>query len=220
MSVGEIFQVGIGILRTVISETKAILVQTGDAATNHVEADRVAWWQHIGLLSRPSKAEAGKKSAEAIAIRLHGHDVIIASRDLRGLELAGTLEEGETMIYAPGENGTGQARILLKANGNAVIFTREGNAEGGAGVTIQANSDSTIVAQSRHGALRLDETGWRIGCGLAGIQLGADGKVAIIGTEIALNGGAVSIGANAVQPVVWGPAGIAGVASTSVKVAV
>lgn len=217
--VRDVFRVGIGILRTVIGDTGAILAQTGDAATDSTETDRVAWWQQVGFLSRPSKAEAGKKSAEAVVIRLHGHDISIASRDLRGLELAGNLEEGETMIYAPGETGTGQARILLKANGNIAIFTRSGNAENGAGVTIQANADGSIVAQSEHGAMRLDADGWRFGCGSAALQLGSDGKIAMIGTEIALNGGAVSIGANATTPVVGGLAGISGIGSTSVKVA-
>lgn len=190
-SIGDIFQIGIGILRTVIADTKAIMVQTGDAATNTVEADYVEWWQHVGFISRPPKAEAGKRSAEAVAIRQHGNDVIIASRDLRGLELAGALQEGETCVYAPGTDGTAQGRILLKADGSVAIYTLEGNAAGGASCTIQVRPSGEIHLASPLGGISItsDKLTLLSAAG-SGVECSASG-VSIVGNTNIINGSVV-----------------------------
>lgn len=217
MSVGEIFQVGIGVLRTIVSETKAILAQTGDAATNRTEADGVAWWQHIGFLSRPSKAEAGKRSAEAIALRFHGHDVIIASRDLRGLELAGELKDGETCVYAPGADGKGQARTLYKADGSIHHYTRVGNSESGAGMTVQldAQGNAIRVLNGDGFGLIIGPEGVVLTAGESTLTLNADGSWSCIGTgDAQMDGTSILLGATGVpglNSAIMGPAGLAGV---------
>ncbi len=216
-----IFQVGIDILKTIRDvATKTILAQTGDVRNETAETDNVEWWQHIGFLSRPSKPTAKQAACQGVVIRRGDHDACIASRDLRGQELAGSLEDGETCIYAPGVDGLAQGRILLKANGSVSLYTAQGNVAGGSSVTMQVNADGSVIMASQYGAITISSAGIKMATENGGFQIGTDGKMAMIGPECALNVGALSLGANATMPVVWGPLGISGVGSLSVKVAV
>lgn len=188
---GNYVQVGIGILRTFIADTKAIMAQTGDAATGEVEADNVTWMQHVGLISRPPKPVAGKQSAEAVSLRFHDHDVIVASRDLRGLELAGQLGEGETCIYAAGPDGQGQARLLVKGDGAIAMYALKGNAPGGDSVTMQLLPSGEIHLAGPFGGLSITDgkVTMMTGAG-AGVQLDASG-VSLLGQTIVANGSVV-----------------------------
>lgn len=188
---GQYVQVGIGILRTFIADTKAIMAQTGDAATGEVEADNVTWMQHVGLISRPPKPVAGKQSAEAVSLRFHDHDVIVASRDLRGLELAGQLGEGETCIYAAGPDGQGQARLLVKGDGAIAMYALKGNAPGGDSVTMQLLPSGEIHLAGPFGGLSITDgkVTMMTGAG-AGVQLDASG-VSLLGQTIVANGSVV-----------------------------
>lgn len=185
---GNYVQVGIGILRTFIADTKAIMAQTGDAATGEVEADNVTWMQHVGLISRPPKPVAGKQSAEAVSLRFHDHDVIVASRDLRGLELAGQLGEGETCIYAAGSDGQGQARLLVKGDGAIAMYALKGNAPGGDSVTMQLLPSGEIHLAGPFGGVSIvdGKVTMMSGAG-SGMQLDANG-VSLLGQTIIANG--------------------------------
>ena len=220
-NISGLIHVGLDILSTTVNEaTKRILAQIGDVVKEAVDSDGVEWWQHVGLASRPPKPEAKKQAAQAVVLKTSDRDVAIASVDQRGLSLYDNLEYGETCLYAAGEDGEGQARILLKANGNIALYTAEGNVEGGGSVTIQCNSDGELHLGSSNGGISVTADGIVIAHSSgAAIQLNSSG-ITLIGTGIALNGGSVSLGANATMPVVWGPAGISGVGSTSVKVAI
>ena len=90
-----LFQIGIDVLSSLRdATTKSILVRTGDAYNEVSEADGAEWWQHVGFASRPP--EASKNNAcQAVVIRDSSHDACVASRDLRGQELAGSLELGD-----------------------------------------------------------------------------------------------------------------------------
>lgn len=217
---GTLLRVGIDVLRSTVSaKTRSIILQVGDVLTGVAEADGVELLQTFGFVSRPPNAEAGKAAGQVVATSGGDRDVAIAGRDERGQELAGALGPGETAIYAAGPDGKSQGRILFKGNGSVSIYTAKGNVAGGASCTIQCNTDSIKMA-NEHGGISIDEDGIKLlTSGGSGIQIGKDGKIAIIGSEAAINAGSVSLGANAIMPVIWGPAGIAGVASTSVKVA-
>lgn len=193
MSIGELFRVGIGVLRTYIAETGAVMAQTGDAATEFVDRDDVMWWQHIGFISRPSKPKLKQAAAEVVKLIRGSYDVIIASRDLRGLKLAGSLKEGETCIYAAGENGDGQARILLKGDGTVAIYTLTGNADGGESVTIQVRPSGEIHIASPLGGVSItDGKITLISKAGSGLQLDADGFKTI--GQNAIIGGNVTLG--------------------------
>lgn len=206
---------------TLDNVTKTILLQTGSVTEEVAHCDNVELWQQVGFASRPSNPVAKTSAAQGIAIRCGDRDRVIATRDTRGQAIYGALSDGETCIYAGGANGTAQGRILLKGNGNVALYTAQGNAAGGQSVTIQVNAtDGSIKLANQYGGLSIDSSGLKIAiAGGGGIQIDSSGNVAIIGNAAALNAGSVSLGANATNPVLWGTSGPAGVASTSVKVA-
>lgn len=119
-TLSSVFQVGLDILSTVRDAvTKTILANLGDVVSEQSESDEAEWWQHVGFASRPSAPnKLGRTAAQCVALRTGGRDAVIASRDLRGQALAGNLQPGETCIYAAGETGTAQARVLLKKDGS------------------------------------------------------------------------------------------------------
>ena len=209
---------------TVTSKLKRILAQIGSNTGRTVDGVNSEWWQHVGFISRPSKPVAGKASARAVAIRKGTIDAIIASEDDRGLELKGNLKEGETCVYAPGEDGKGQARALFKANGGINLYTRVGNKEDGAGMIVQldAENDAIRITNGKGYGIIIDSNGVAITTGgsKAGLVIGADGKCSMIGTgPCQIDGSRIVLGAIAlpgVNNVCTGPAGIAAIPSTKV----
>jgi hypothetical protein len=204
-----LIQVGLDILTTVVNATtKKILAQLGDVHKETTDADNAEWWQHVGFASRPPKPEAGKKAAQAAVLRAGDHDVIIASQDLRGLELYGQLAPGETALYASGEDGKGQARILLKKDGSINLFTKAGNATGGKGMGIFVNPDGSVSIASSNGAAVLigDDGSLKVFNKSGGIQIKADGHVKIAsGSKVEISGGSITLGGPAALPLAVGP---------------
>jgi hypothetical protein len=215
-----LFQIGVDILNTIRSAaTKAILARTGDAVSETTDSDNVEWWQHVGFISRPPKPDPGKSACQGVVIRRGDHDVCIASKDLRGLDLAGNLEDGETCVYAPGANGTAQGRILLKANGSVAIYALKGNTSAGTSVTIQCNADGTINLASEYGAVALTSSGIQIGTANgAGIELNASG-VSLLGATVLVNGGSVVLGNSSATPLAHAIPTLAAITALQVEIA-
>lgn len=219
---------GLGVLNTVRDAvTNTILAMLGDEVAGASDSDDAEWWQHIGFASRPSKPEAGKAGPQVVVLRGSDHDACIASRDVRCHGLYGSLNYGETCIYAGGEDGTGQARVLLKADGGIHLYTRKGNTPSGVGMMVQLDAQNgaiRLVNDLGYGII-IDADGVKITAGGAGITLaGSGGGIKVIGTgEVQVDGGKVVIG-SMVVPVVnnalRGLGGVAGacVASPSSKV--
>ncbi len=217
--------VGVDVLTTVVNATtKKILAQIGDVYHQATDSDNVEWWQHVGFASRPPKPEAKKKAAQCVVLRCGDHDISIASQDLRGLDLYGNLDHGETCIYAPGEDGTGQARALFKKNGSISLYTRVGNSSTGAGMIIQmdAENDAIRVTNGAGYGIIIDADGVRIFSGSRGsaLTLGSSGTCSLIGTgQCQVDGSAIvlgSIAAPGVNSVCVGVAGIAAAGSAKV----
>lgn len=207
--IGELFQVGIDVLRTKLSEaSKKIIAQTGSVVGKTTDSDNVEWWQHVGFASRPSAVEAGKQAAQAVVMRQGGREVAIASQDLRGLSIYGALADGETCIYATGADGTAQARILLKANGSINLYTVQGNAAGGKsmGIFIHPDGSINLAAPSGNAILVGDDGSVKLFNGSGGIQVKADGNIKVAGsTQLALSAGSVAIGGPSGLPIAIGP---------------
>lgn len=200
------------------AKTKSVLLNTGDNSNARSDTDNVVSWQQCGYISRPSKPNKGKKSAQAVIVRRGGVDVSICTRDTRGQELAENLEYGETCVYAAGETGTAQARALFRASGSAGFFTRQGNTSAGAGVVAQVKADGTIVLANAFGGLEIGTSSAKLVFGASSIELTASG-IAFSGALADLATILVKLGAGAAAPVLWGPTGVAGAASTAVTVA-
>lgn len=160
-SLSSIFQVGTDVLRTVLSKTGLLLAQTGSVTSEQTETDEVEWWQHVGFLSRPPKATAKQSACQAVTIRRGDRDVCIATRDLRGVELAGNIKEGETVIYAAGDDGKAQGRVICKADGSINVFTTDTNDATGSSVYFRVAKDGfSWVAP--WGTIRFDATGFHV----------------------------------------------------------
>jgi len=219
-----LIHVGLEVLTTTVNAvTKKILAQLGDVHRETTDTDNAEWWQHVGFASRPPKPEAKKKAAQVVALRAGDHDICIASQDLRGLELYGNLDHGETCVYAPGETGTGQARVLLKKNGSISLYTRVGNTSTGAGMIIQldAENDAIRITNGAGHGLIIDSNGVRaFAKAKGGLTVGSDGKCSLIATEqCQVDGSTVVLGSIAVpvvNSVCVGPAGIAAAASSKI----
>lgn len=222
-TIGSYIMIGVDILATEVADkTKALLAQVGNAASGESDNSLVEFWQHVGFASRPPTASSGEGGAcQGVVIRRSNYDACIATRDARGVDLRGSLQPGETCVYAAGSDGNGQARALFKKNGTAALVSAFGNVPGGDTAVIQIEGETTNISiANKFGGISITEDGITIMCGSAGLKLGADGTAALMGTAAAINAGSVSLGANAFQPVLWGAAGPAGVASTSVKVGI
>lgn len=222
-SISDVLMVGIDILRTTVSATtKRILAQTGSVVGKTTDADNVEWWQHVGFVSRPPKPEPGKAAAQGVGFRQGGNDVIFASQDARGLELAGQLADGEFCVYAPGEDGKAQARILGKKDGSLHLFTKKGNADGGKGITVSIGSDGAIsIASSEGNAVLLGSDGSvKVFNASGSFQIKADGSVKLAsGGKVEISGGSITLGGLAALPLAVGPQVVTAVNALQVQVA-
>lgn len=224
-TLSSIFQVGLDILSTLRdSATKSILANLGDVVSEQSESDEAEWWQHVGFASRPSKASKGKVAAQAIILRSSGRDAVIGSRDLRGQELAGNLAEGETCVYASGENGTAQARILLKKTGMISLYTREGNTSTGGGMVFMMDpaTDSITMTNSLGIGIIIDPDGIHLTAKESSLNLQSDGNFDGVARGVMhIDGSSVVIGSAAVpvaNAALTGPTGISGKPSVKVLI--
>lgn len=227
-TIDGLIDVGLDILSTAVNAaTKRIIAQLGGIAKEAADTDGAEWWQHVGFASRPPNPKAGKQAAQAVVVKTSDRDIVIGSVDQRGLTLYGNLGPGETCIYAAGEDGTGQARVLLKKNGSISLYTRVGNKPDGAGMILQidAENDAIRITNGAGYGLIIDKDGVRAFAGSkAGLTLGSSGKCSLIGTgKCQVDGSTIvlgSVAAPVVNAVCVGPAGIAAVASGKVFAAI
>jgi hypothetical protein len=206
----SLFEVGVEVLSTSVSEeTHKILAQTGrNTDEGETHGNNVEWYQHVGFASRPANPEKGKAAAQAFVVRQGGQDIAIASQDLRGADVKGALGPGETCIYATGEDGTSQPRILLKDDGSINIFTKEGNESGGAGMGIFVRADGSVDIASHSGAAVMLGTDGSIKVfnGSGGIQITESGAIKLASpAKIDISGAAITLGGAAALPVAIGP---------------
>jgi hypothetical protein len=231
ISFDGIWNRGLDVLATAIdATTRTITAMLGDAVGEETISSNAEWWQPQGFASRPSKPTKGRPSAQVVLLRGSDVDACIACRDLRCQDIYGSLDYGETCIFAPGEDGTGQARILLKKDGGIHLYTRQGNTSGGAGMTIQvdaANNTIRLLNGNGHGII-IDATGVRITAKDAGITVSSGtGNIVVAGKgDVSMDGGNVLLGMGSSPPVpavtnvIHGATGVSGVASSKVHVGV
>lgn len=201
----SLIKVGIDILATRISSaSKRIVAQLGSVKEESTDTDNAEWWQHVGFASRPPKAEAKKRAAQAVAVPMGDHDVIIASQDARGLELYGNLADGETCVYAPGEDGKAQARALWKKDGSINLFTKKDNSPTGTGMGIFVNPDGSITIVSHNGAAFIigSDGSIKIFNGSGSIQIDSSGNIKIAGAKVSISGDTIILGGDSPGAVV------------------
>ncbi len=223
-TISGLVHIGLDVLSTAVNKvTKKILAQTGDAVNQDTDANAVEWWQHVGFASRPAKPVPGKTAAQCVVLKTSDRDAAIASQDLRGLELYGNLDHGEFCVYAAGEDGNAQGRVLGKKDGSISIYTTLGNTKGGTGMGIFVNPDGSITAVSPTGAsVQLDaDGGARMFNASGAVQVKADGTVKISSTaKVNISAPTVTIGGPTALPVALAPSVLASLTALQTEVAV
>lgn len=224
-SLAGVFQVGLDILSSIRdSVTKSVLLNLGNVIDEDPESGEAEYWQHVGFVSRPAKPKTanGKAAAQAVVLRTGGRDAVIATRDLRGQEIAGQLAEGEVCLYAIGE-GEAQGRILLKADGSINLFTKQGNTSTGhgMGIFVTPSEDSIRIINSRGHGILIDGDGVKVLGGSGGaLTINAAGGATLVSTgQTQIDGATVVLGSIAVpvtNAVLVGPMGITGKPSLKV----
>ncbi len=158
-----IFQVGADVIKTSTDPvTSKIVVQLGSVVGEVVDSDNAEWWQHVGFASRPSKAVAGKSSAQAFVVKRSDHDAVIASQDVRGLSIYGNLADGETCVYGPGGDGNSQGRLLCKDDGSVTLYTTDSNTSTGNPVSLRISPSNGMEFTCQWGGFRFDQTGFHL----------------------------------------------------------
>ena len=221
-SLSQAIAVGLDVLRTVIdAATGVILAQLGSVTAESTDTDEAEWWQTVGVISMPPKATAKQAACQVVTIRRGDRDVVVASRDLRGLKLAGSLRPGETCIYGAGD-GTAQGRVLIKDDGSVNIYTRA--SESGAGMIISATpaTDTIAILNAAGNGIIIDGDSVKITAKGACLKLETGGDASLIGKgKTQVDGAGIVIGSVAVPVVnsaITGPVGIAGKPSLKVLI--
>lgn len=162
-SLTDIFDIGCDVLATEIADNGSLTAQTGDVISNEVTSDQAEIWGCLGLASRPAKPVAGKSSAQCIKINGGDRDACIAWRDTRGQDIYGNLGPGDTVLYAPGPEGEGQAKVCLKGDGAITIHTTNDNTESGKGVYLRLDPNK-LEFRAPWGRITFDASGFTVLC--------------------------------------------------------
>lgn len=163
-------KVGVHVLATKVGETSRRIVAQLGSAVGDTYSDNSEWYQHVGFVSMPPNPEAGKSAATTVTVEDGGRDVVIASQDLRGLELYGNLKPGDACVYSAGLDGTKQAKTLWRGDGAITTYTTEGNIAGGRaiyfrtgpGVDVATGAPDGFSWAAPWGTMKFDWTGFHI----------------------------------------------------------
>lgn len=232
-SAGDRIQAGFDVLFTKLTATtKKIIANLGNANGATSATDNAEWFQHVGFASRPSKPtregnkldgpSTGRRAAQAVVIRMGDRDVVIASQDLRNLDIYGQLGDGETALFATGEDGKAQARVILKADGSINLLTKKGNAADGAGVGLFIRPDGSITALGADGAAVIlgDDGSVKVFNKSGALQITSSGGVKLASTEkVDISAPAVTLGGPSALPVAVAPSVVAAITALQAQLA-
>lgn len=139
----DLFTPGADVLGTTQDANGTILAQTGDVVAENVASDGAEWWQAVGFISRPAKADAGAAACQAVTLNRGSFDLVVATRDLRAARPQ--VGEGETCVYAPGPHNQGVGRIFLQDDGtNQAITITVGTTQ----IVVKSDGSVTISASA------------------------------------------------------------------------
>lgn len=157
------FDIGTDIMNSDFdAKSGSISIQVGDIITKKTTYQEVEMWQYTGFVSRPAKAEPGKDAAQGIFLNLIDQNICLATRDIRDQKIYGTLDYGETAIYAAGPKNSGTAVSLYKddgSTGSIKHLVKKGNSNSGAEVFISLSTSADIILQNDKCSNKMDPSG-------------------------------------------------------------
>jgi hypothetical protein len=197
------------------SENSNLSCQLGIADSGEVVSENNEIWSPSGLASRPAIVQTpSDNSAQAIAIPFNDTNIIIGVRDSRYQKIYGQLAPGETCLFAVGD-GSGQARVLLKANGTINLYTRKTESDPGIGVFVNPQTDTISIINSVGVGINITPDGISLNAPGSTLLLGKDAKLISTG-KTQIDGANVVLGSSVapvVNSAVIGASGLSGRAS-------
>jgi phage gp45-like len=210
-----VFDIGLDVLSSAIdAATGFVQYCLGDAVYGERHRDGAEDWSHVGFASRPPMPSPKRRRGAAQVVLLNdgGRDIVIASKDPMGQQLVSDLADGETAIYASGEDGQGQAKVVLKKDGSINLSAKRGNTSAGTEMLVKVDPTSGTISLTNDAGygITIDGTGVHIHAGNATLDLASSGTAKLDGTIVSLGTG--------VLPALRGPTGILGAPSAKVVV--
>jgi hypothetical protein len=180
--------------------TGTLLAQLGDVQGEQATSQAAEIWQPNGFASRPAAPTAGKAAAQAVVLQSGGRDVCVAMRDIRAQAMYGSLEAGDTAVYAT----DGMARALFKADGSVTLLTTTDNTDTGTTVSLRISGDGFVfsapwggfafTAEGFQAFTQSNSTPPVFG---GSLELKTDGTCAVTGSMTAINTSQVTLGIGA-----------------------
>lgn len=171
----------------------ASVLQLGNVATNEIYSKNTEFWSGCpGVMSIPALPTSSNATdaCQVLYVNNNNQNIGIAYRDTRYLTGAGTLQPGETTIYAPGST----ARIKCGID-NSVTMGNTGSSGNKSYMQIGANGGFYVFTP--FGVISLDENGFNVqvvsGCSLTMGGIGLPGPFAALGGIITLTSPVVNV---------------------------
>jgi hypothetical protein len=137
----DVTKIGDDVLSTTqSSKTGLITAQLGDVVSETPSSDGAEWFFPPGIASRPRAPDAGKAAAQIVAVTRADHDAIVGCRDERVQAIVGTLNDGETAVFASADGG---GVAIFHADGSISVTAGDGSAS----VTVQ-NGGTVLVGDT------------------------------------------------------------------------
>lgn len=163
-----------------------------DEGSDQDEADI---WSAYGFAYRPAAPDA-KGATQVVADFVAGRWSVIASRDTRGADVFGALNEGDVAVWSIGKNA-----VRLNADGSISLFKQGESADS----AVAIGKDGVISLMNEWGMIQLGPDGFSVILASGqGFSLGPEG-MNVIGPTCAIQCGAIFLGVGASVPLVSVP---------------
>lgn len=158
------------------------------------DQDEADIWSAYGFAYRPAAPDA-KGATQVVADFVAGRWSVIASRDTRGADVFGALNEGDVVVWS-----IGGVALRMNADGSTSLFKKNEGETPDAFVSIA--SDSAITLCNEWGTIQISSDGisLMLNDGSAGLQISAADGVNIVGQKAAFQVGSISLGVGASVP--------------------
>lgn len=159
------------------------------------DQDEADIWSDYGFAYRPAAPDA-KGATQVVADFVAGRWSVIASRDTRGADIYGALNEGDVAVWSIGKNA-----VRLNADGSISLFKQGATVDS----AVAIGDDGAITLLNEWGVVQLGSDGFSVTLASGQmLSLGPDG-FNVSAPSAGLSVGAFSFGAGASTPLAVTP---------------